>query len=248
MRIRNSPSPVVFLNWCCSLLLALMLAACGGGNEATTSTAPRQLSGSPVKSPPQVADYDTVAQQVYVAFFGRPADPAGLANFQAQLMATGASNTIQALDSEYNSNPALRELIDGFGASPESQRLYGTGSDSSFVTAIYNHLLARDPLLAGLDYWYQAIQHGGLQRSHAVLSIAAAALANSSPQGLQDGTLIGKKISVAQLFTAQVPANLYSGQGAGEVGRILLYEVTSTTDLAAFQAEIDRAIQSLSML
>jgi len=234
------------LTWCWSLLLALMLSACGGGNAPAPSAEARQLSGGAAGPDPVPADYGAVVQQLYVAYFGRPADASGLANFEAQLQAAGAPAGIQALASAYNSNPALRTLIDTLGNSTESQTLYGAGNHVMFIGAVYNNVLSRDPLIAGLDFWAKAMDPGGLPPAEVALSITAAALSNSSAQGQLDAALIGKKVAVAQIFTAQVPAASYRGKQAAIVARTLLNTVTADTDLAAFQTYIDQAIHTIS--
>ncbi len=247
MHIRNSTSPsrFVFLTWCWSLLLALMLSACGGGSDPVASSAPRLLSGGTVKAGAAPADYATVVQQLYVAYFGRPADPGGLANFEAQLQAAGAATDVQGLDSAYSSNATLRALVDTFGVSKESQSLY-SGDSTAFVKAIYNNVLGRDPLQGGLDYWVNAIDHGGLQRGNVALSIMAAALTNATAQGQADAALIGKKIAIAGNFTAVVPASTYRGQGPASMARTMLGSVKADTDVAAFQGTIGFTIAAIN--
>lgn len=238
------PFPHTILAWCWSLLLALMLSACGGGDSASSS-APRLLSGGTVKAGAAPADYATVVQQLYVAYFGRPADPGGLANFETQLQAAGASSTIQGLDSAYSSNVTLRALVDTFGVSKESQSLY-SGDSTAFVKAIYNNVLGRDPLPGGLDYWVAAIDHGGLQRGNVALSIMSAALTNTSAQGQADAALIGKKITIAADFTAAVPASTYRGQGPASMARTMLGSVKADTDVSAFQGTIGFTIAAIN--
>jgi hypothetical protein len=240
-------STSAFLSYCGALLLTVLLSACGGGESSSSSTASNRLMGStPLAATAVAADYKTVAQQMYVAYYGRPADPTGLANLQAQLLAAGAPTSVDALSAAYNSNAALRALIDSFGISAESQQLY-SGDNLQFVRAIYNNLLGRDPALAGLEFWSLGLQNG-LQRGNAALSIMAAALANSSGQGQVDTTLIGKKTAVADLFTAAVPSSAYRGQTAARTAHIMLGVVSAETDLVAFQSTIDSTIDSIKKL
>ena len=67
--------------------LAAALSACGGGTDKAGSPAPAQLAqGGIVRQGAAVANpYAAVVQQLYLAYFGRPADAAGLANFEAAL-------------------------------------------------------------------------------------------------------------------------------------------------------------------
>src|SRR5690242_10352443 len=142
------------------------------------------------------ADYTSLVQSLYISYFGRPADTFGLANFSAQLNTLAAPTTLAALQAAYGTTPALKNLVDSFGASAESTNLYGaSGVDTvKFVTSIYNNLLNRAPDFDGLVFWVNAINSGQLTRANASLSIAAAATTNTSTQGVLDGSLVAAKI------------------------------------------------------
>lgn len=230
----------------CSVLLALTLSACGGGNSSSSESpsSQRLLAGATVTASAVADDYDTVVQQLYVAYYGRPADAGGLVNFKAQLLAAGAPTTVQGLDTAYSNNPQLRALIDTFGVSKESQSLY-SGNDAEFVIAVYNNVLGRDPLLGGLNYWTESMK-GGLQRGNVALSIMAAAMTNATAQGQLDAALIVKKINGAALFTAAVPAASYRGQGPASIVRLVLRTLTATISDADLKSAIDFAVASVN--
>ena len=154
-----------------------LTVAVAGGAGADTAAPPHLLATTVVAN-----DYKTIVQQLYISYFGRPADPKGLANFQAQLAALGGPANIQGLDQAYRSSTGIRSLVDSFGASAESTALY-SGDNTSFVTAIYKNVLNRAPDDAGLAFWVGAINNGSLTRANASLSIMAGALANISDQG-----------------------------------------------------------------
>ncbi len=202
-----------------------------------------QFSGSTLR-----VDYNDIVQELYISFFGRPADTGGLANFQAALAATGASKDIQALDAAYNTNSAIKALIDSFGTSAESLALYNGGT-SAFVTAIYQNVLNRTPDASGLAFWTGAIDQGGLTRSHASFSIMAGALANLTPAGLTDAALINRKIMLGSDFTfaLDTPAETssYSGNTAAATTRSMLAALTSTTDPATFQSVVNTTLTKL---
>ncbi|MES2257249.1 MAG: DUF4214 domain-containing protein [Pseudomonadota bacterium] len=204
--------------------LALILAAgCGGGSgggDTVAAPAPQLLATSAVSS----ADYTTLVQQLYVAYLGRPADPDGLANFQARLAALGAPNDIQALLAAYDTNVDIKALIDGFGNSAESETLY-VGNNIQFVTAVYKNVLNRDPLLAGLDFWTSQIASGSTTKAKVALSIMAGALTNQSEQGQKDASFINKKIITANHFTTgliNIRSKNYNGADAAVKARRLL--------------------------
>lgn len=194
------------------------------------------------------ADYNSVVQQLYVAYFGRPADPVGLANFTAQLNAMGAATTITGLEAAYSTNSALKTLVDSFGTSAESTALY-TGSTVAFVNAIYQNVLGRDADLEGLLFWSNAIDTGVLTSAKAAMSIMAGAQTNTSAQGVIDAATVANKTTVATNFTAALDTASevigYSGNTAAASARTMLGTVTSTTDTTAFQTTVTSTISSI---
>lgn len=203
------------------------------------------LAGCRDAQPPADApDYSRAVQQLYVAYFGRPADKAGLDNFQAALAATGVPPTIQGLDAAYTTKPAVRQLVNSLSTSAESSRLY-SGDTTAFVSAIYRNVLNRSEMDSGLLFWVDAIDKGGLARANAALSIIAGAQSNDSEQGKIDAAIVARKTDIAVRFTSQAPAAAYQGDQAASLARTMLSSVTATTDLAAFQPEIDRTIAAL---
>src|SRR5581483_11196036 len=94
------------------------------------------------------SSYSSVVQELYISYFGRPADAAGLSNFENALAAINAPTDIAGLAVAYGSNAAIKGLVDAFGTSAESAALYGNvnGSLSSienFVTAVFENVLGR---------------------------------------------------------------------------------------------------------
>lgn len=233
---------------CC--LAASILAACGGGTADGTKSSGTGATSLTASHTHVVSDYHTIVQQLYIAYFGRPADPTGLANFAAALDQAHASNNIQALNATYGSNPAIRALVDAFGTSQESQALY-TGDTVSFVTAVYRNVLNRAPDQEGLNFWVNAINQGILTRANASFSIMAGALANTTPQGQTDGALINRRVSASSSFTAALtnPAlqNTYVGNTAAAIARDMLKGITGSSDAAAVQAAINATLPVLAV-
>ncbi len=193
-------------------------------------------------------DYSDVVQELYIAFFGRPADSGGLVNFEAQLRAFGAPTDIQKLDAAYNTNATIRSLIDSFGSSAESNALYNGGT-AAFVTAIYQNVLNRAPDAGGLAYWSSAIDSGVLSRPHASLSIMAGASANTSTQGLIDGVLVTNKIMLGSDFTFAIDTpseiNAYSGNAAAASARAMLAALTGTSSSSTFGSIVNTTLSAL---
>lgn len=235
-----------------ALLSAAGVAGCGGGENASFSTASPHRQQRPVTfSAAAAADYSSAAQQLYIAYFGRPADPTGLANFSAALAQANAPTTTAGISSDYATNSAIKSLVDAFGASAESNELY-TGNTESFVDAIYQNLFNRCADTSGLGFWANAIDSGMLTKGNAALSIMAGAASNTSTQGLADAATINTKTAVASNFTAALNTASavigYSGDTAASNARSMLAVVNNATDTSAFQATINSTIESFSII
>jgi S-layer protein len=196
------------------------------------------------------SSYSTLVQELYVAYFGRPADYFGLQNFEAALASANAPTTISALVASYSTNTAVKSLIDSFGTSAESAALYGSGSTESFVTAIFENLLNRAPAVAGLSFWVNAINSGSVTKGDAALAIAAGAQSNTTAQGQIDATTIANKLAVAANFTAALAASsddivAYSGSTAAAAARALIAEVTNTTNPTTFQPTVAQTLTTI---
>jgi S-layer protein len=202
-------------------------------------------------------DYISVVQQLYVSYFGRPADYYGLQNFSAQLDKLGAPKTFAALQAAVQADTAgtsdLSKLVNSFNSSPESVALYGNDNSQigigKFVNAIYQNVLGRNADKAGFDFWVNAITTGVLTKANAAAAITQAALTNTSDQGKIDALTVQNKLAVATSFTTALdtPAEItaFSGDAAAAAARGLLSNVTNATDLAAYQQTITGAIDNI---
>ena len=200
----------------------------------------------------QTAAYTELAQKFYIAYFGRAADPAGLANMVSQLAAANAPSTsTDAFVAAYATNPAVKAIIDSFGASTESAQLYN-GDVSTFVTDLYQHILGRAPDAAGATFWTGAIESGNLARGQAALNIMAGAETNQTTQGLLDAQLIDNRALVAINFTSAIETTAqqasYSGQAAAAAIRSMLDSVNQNTDIFHFEATVTSDLAALGHL
>jgi hypothetical protein len=150
-------------------------------------------------------------QKLYIAYFGRPADPVGLNYWATQVDAAGGN---------------LSLAIAGFSASLESAILYGSTSSTDKITAIYLNLFNRNPEPAGLSYWVQQLDQNTLSPSNAAWQI----LTNA---GAGDAQSVANKLAIANAFTAQLDTAAeitgYSGANAGAFARQFLRTVDSTS-------------------
>jgi Ca2+-binding RTX toxin-like protein len=194
------------------------------------------------------ADYTAVVQQIYLSYFGRPADTLGLANYTAQLAAMNAPLTMSGILTAVKTNAGLATLVNSFGTSAESVALYGTDT-IAFVSAIYVNVLNRTADFDGLLYWAGEINAGRLTKAAAALNIAQGALDNTTAAGLLDAATLTAKTQVAINFTHSIDTgaelSAYTGTAAAAAARDLLKTVTSSTVAADFQTRIDTTLAAL---
>lgn len=161
-------------------------------------------------------------QGVYVALFGRPADPTGLAYF----------NTV-------TKNGADLSAIGDLSSTKEYQSRFGTQNNVQIITSIYQSLFAREPEPDGLEFFTLQLSNGNLNIKNIAIAILDGARGN-------DLTVVNNKIATANLFTQSldtaVEVATYTGDAAAAVARNLLKEVTTTVKT---QAEVNTAIASL---
>lgn len=225
-----------------AVLLGLSLAGCGGDAPGVPEQSGTQVSqaASTVQESPNLAYYPMV-QQLYLAYFGRAADPAGLEFFAQQYRAAGAPTDIAALAHAYPAHAPIRSLVDSFGLSAESQSLYG-GDDAAFVASVYRHLFNREPDGDGAAFWTDALRRGALTRGSAALSILAGAQA-------QDASLVARKAQAITLFTRalETPSreSAYSAPESNETVRRYLGSIGVEVDPATFPDQIEQLIQQL---
>jgi len=169
------------------------------------------------------ADYFSQVQKIYVAYYGRPADPAGLSYWGSRLDAAGGN---------------LSSIINAFGTSSESTALY-TGTDSAKVTAIYQQLFNRAPDTAGLNFYTGELTAGRMTAASIALNVANGASGT-------DATYLSNKLTVASAFTDALnvdsaAAVAYAGTSAATSARSLISGVTTsaaTTNVASTVSSI----------
>ena len=215
------------------LVLLTLVTACsesGDGDGRAFVGARRMVQTPPVTA----AAYADVVQHLYVAYYGRPADPSGLTFWSGALATGSAPNNLIALASANGSNPALASVLDQFGNSAEAIALYGT-DNAAIVTAIYLNLFKRLPEPEGLAFYVDALDAGSITRAHAAITIAAGA------QGA-DALSLRSKIAAATGFTkglgtsAQLAA--YDGVAANAAVRAILASVDASSDAGAATARM----------
>lgn len=150
-------------------------------------------------------------QLIYIALFGRPADPAGLAYFAA----------------ETNNGQDLTAIGD-LSATDEYQRRFAGDDDQTVIIEIYQELFGRTPSFAEVQYW-----QGQLNMDRFDINDIAIAIAQSA-QG-EDAALLEAKVAAANQFTAAVQADpeafaAYRGPTGEAAGRTFLNQIDSSDD------------------
>jgi len=159
--------------------------------------------------------YDSTVNSFYLAFYGRPADPAGLAFWSQHLAA---------------SNGELGVITEAFATSEEAQVRFGADSVNERISEIYQQLFNRTIDADGLAYWTGVVEQGNASLADVSMSILKGAIGS-------DATLSALRQQAADDFTAQVEASgtQYSGYASIEAARILVRAVTADatqTDVA----------------
>jgi len=162
-------------------------------------------------------------QGVYVALFGRPADPTGLAYFN------GVTNNGANL-SAINNLAGQKEYTDRFAGQNNVQ----------IVNSIYQSLFGRDAEAGGLNFFVDALNKGTLNINNIAIAILDGA------QG-SDKTTVDAKLAAANLFTAALdtPAEVgsYVGNGAAASARTWLAGITTAAQ--ATQASADAIVAKI---
>jgi hypothetical protein len=152
-------------------------------------------------------------QGVYLALFGRPADPLGLQFFNS------VTNNGQNLAG-----------IGPLQSSAEYQARFTGQTNTQIINSIYQSLFNRDADLPGLTFFSNALANGTLSINNIAIAIYDGA------QGA-DRTIRDLKEAAANAFTAAIDTTAevlgYNGTAAAASGRAFITGVTTTAPTAA---------------
>jgi len=191
-------------------LALAVIAAVGSGVAAAQVPTPIDSSTS--------AYSRAYVQKAYVAYYGRPADPAGLNYWAARMDAEGQS---------------LNAIIGAFGTSPEFKGRYGGLTYTQLVTKIYQQALGRAPDQAGLDYYVAELQAG--RRTLQAITLDVLNGATTAP----DATVVANKLGIASYFSTEVATGCPYGTEHDGVSAL-----AGVTDLAATATAARSAIDT----
>ena len=167
-------------------------------------------------------------QKLYVAYFNRPADKAGL-DFWETIVEAGEGDT--------------SAISAAFAGSNEYMTHYAGMTSHQIVAEVYANLFGRAAEQAGLDFWANGMDAGLFTIDNAVTAIAAGA------QG-SDLTAYNNKVSAATRFTNALDTDSeigkYGNAGADINARakVFLDGITDDASLAAYMnvAGMDDAV------
>ena len=125
----------------------------------------------------------TELQELYVAYFGRAADPTGLDYW------TESGTTTSAFAASMHAQPEFKDV-------------YGSLSTEAQVNQIYKNLFDRAADVDGLTYWTQQINLGNLQLAEIAVHLIWAAKNNSGSES--DKTALSNRTAAATAYTAEV--------------------------------------------
>lgn len=175
------------------------------------------------------AYYDAV-QKLYIAYYGRPADPLGLQYWSNEIEKAGGK---------------IDAVVNAFGNSDEAKAIYGDLGLAAQINNVYQNILGRPAETGGLTWYAQEIQAG---------RITLAGLAQAVIDGASgaDATVVANKLVVAKAFTDAVDDSAqsivdYNGEAAADIARDFLATVTADTDsVTAATGNIASTVSSLN--
>jgi len=154
-------------------------------------------------------------QKLYVAYFNRPADVAGLAYWEG--VVEGAKGNTASVSAAFANEAEYKTAFAGM-------------SNADIVNKVYMNLFGRDAEAAGRDYWANLLNSKQITVDQVVTKIAEGAQTT-------DLTAYTNKVRAATAFTAALDttseANGYRGDAANTVAKTFLSGVTTDATLAA---------------
>lgn len=162
-----------------------------------------------------------LVQYAYIAFYGRPADPAGQVYWAEQLDAAEGD---------------LSAIINAFATSEEYDEQYGDLTNEELVNALYQQILGRDAEEDGLNYYVGELEAGNITKGEIALAILNGATGD-------DAATMANRKAVADAFTAAVEAGDKAyGDDQIPAAKTLLAAVGADTDPA--DVNVDRTVDS----
>lgn len=155
-------------------------------------------------------DHFETVQRVYIAFYQRPAEPAGLL-YWAQELDRAGGNLAALIDAFANSAEAVRLFFPGARPEDTLYSLLNVGNVGGVIDALYQALFARAPDEAGKDFYVQGFGRGQFTAGAITLNVLNGA------QGTDREAVLNKGTASAR-FTQAVDGRAYAAPGFGQAG------------------------------
>ncbi|MDA8404639.1 MAG: hypothetical protein M0Z56_10675, partial [Desulfobacteraceae bacterium] len=213
------------------------------GDQAMTITASYTSGGvtmSAIKSVMirnmSLNEFSTV-QKLFIGYYLRPAAPAGLVYWAWRWA-----------DEEAKPDGNIKNVIEAFSNTPESQAIWGGITEDTidtFINKAFQSLFGRDAAPYGLNFYHTGFTNGTFTPGTIVYDIFVGA-----PEGSHDKAVLDKKLAFANAFTAILEQNpddnplndqaTYKGQTDAAIARAMLAAVGEYTviDPAAIKQQI----------
>lgn len=168
-----------------------------------------------------------LVQKIYIAYYGRPADPLGQ---------TYWANAIDA------ANGNAEAVINAFGTSTEATNIYGNLGNPAAVNNLYKQLFGRDADVAGLKYYVDGLNAGTFTLAGIALTIANGATGT-------DVTTLNAKIAAANAFTGAVDTTAeiigYAGAAAATEARAQLATVVDAASSTTYVTNVNTNVANV---
>jgi len=167
-------------------------------------------------------------QQLYIAYFGRPADPAGLDFWSAQL--EQGKVTVSAIG-------------EVFAAAAEFTARFAGMSTAAAVDQVYLDIMGRHSEAAGLLYWSSKIDKAELTLGQ-VVGIVAGSLMST------DLEVFSNRVAAAEAFTAALDTAAetsgYNNALAAALAKAFIAGISDNASLAAALANLDQTVSDVT--
>ncbi len=138
----------------------------------------------PVQATEPNSQYRDAVQFMYIAYYGRPGDHAGI-TYWAEVLQQNKGN--------------LSAIIDAFGNSVEYRERFSGLGNQALVNHIYLRLFNRSAETDGLNWYVEKLEAGEMTLASIALNIAAGASAEND-----DGLTVVNRLDLANKFTDAV--------------------------------------------
>jgi len=171
-------------------------------------------------------EMDTI-QNIYIAFYGRPADPDGQA-FWARELAEAQGD--------------VSSIINAFANADEYHDRYGHLSTSELIQGLYQQILGREAEAAGVAFYQEEVEAGRISLGELALAILDGALGG-------DGDTLEKRKLAADLFTEAVSDQSldYSGEMI-DAAKTFLENISGETSPETIEQLLDTTLASVPVL